>query len=150
MSDRARDFYDRSAEAYDRWLRAYERRMGIGEARQRLVARARGRTLEVAVGTGRNLPYALALSAIPDHKLALAEIHRVLRPGGTLLVLDHVRSDIRVVRWLQLLAAPLGRRVGGWQFALDLLEDVLSAGFVLTSSHRWRAGVLQDVVATVR
>ncbi|MBA2608359.1 MAG: methyltransferase domain-containing protein, partial [Actinobacteria bacterium] len=30
---------------------------GLGERRQRLVARARGRVLEIGAGTGRNLPF---------------------------------------------------------------------------------------------
>lgn len=54
-SSRVREIYDRLAPRYDRcegwvewWLRRY---------RKRLLARARGRVLEVGIGTGRNLPY---------------------------------------------------------------------------------------------
>jgi ubiquinone/menaquinone biosynthesis C-methylase UbiE len=202
VNDRARAFYDRSARDYDRWLHQYERVLGVRAARRRLVSRATGRTLEVGVGTGRNLAYyspgvelgvvdtspemlkrarrraealdvavdarigdaqdlpfpnatfdnvvaTLALSAIPEHTKALAEMRRVLAPAGTLLVLDHVRSHIRVVRWMQALAAPLGGYVGGWQFARDLLEDIVSTGFVVKSAHRSRAGVLLELVATI-
>ena len=42
-------FYDRSMDALDA--------AGLGERRERLVARARGRVLEIGAGTGRNLPY---------------------------------------------------------------------------------------------
>jgi ubiquinone/menaquinone biosynthesis C-methylase UbiE len=200
-NDRARAFYDRSARDYDRWLQAYERVMGIRTARRRLVSRAAGRTLEVGIGTGRNLGHyprgvevsavdlspamlerarrraealdlavdarvadardlpfpdavvdtvvaTLALSAIPEHMKALAEMRRVLAPGGTLLVLDHARSHRRAVRRMQALAEPLGRFAGGWHLARDLLADIVSTGFVVRSTHRSRAGLLLELVAT--
>ncbi|MEU8567432.1 methyltransferase domain-containing protein [Streptomyces pathocidini] len=34
----------------------------------------------------------LVLCAIPEHRRAVAEMSRVLRPGGRLLLLDHVPS----------------------------------------------------------
>jgi hypothetical protein len=76
-------------------------------------------------------------------------MRRVLAPGGALLMIDHVRSHIRIVRWIRMLAAPPGRYVGGWQFARDLLENMVSTGFVVRSAHRSRAGVLLELVATV-
>jgi ubiquinone/menaquinone biosynthesis C-methylase UbiE len=54
-SPRVRAFYDGKAHSYDRWLDAYERLMMIGAHRDRLLSRAHGRTLEVGVGSGRNL-----------------------------------------------------------------------------------------------
>ena len=151
---RVRGFYDRSARTYDQWLGLYERVMGTAERRRQLLSRARGLTLEVGVGTGRNIAHysadtdlfgvdispamlqiarkratrlgraielrigdaqnldfpdgsfdtvaaILFLSAVPDQHRAISEIRRVLRPGGRLLVLDHARSTIAPVRWLQ-------------------------------------------------
>lgn len=54
---RVRGFYDRSARTYDQWLGLYERVMGTAERRRHLLSRARGRTLEVGVGTGRNIAH---------------------------------------------------------------------------------------------
>jgi ubiquinone/menaquinone biosynthesis C-methylase UbiE len=47
---------------------------------------------------------AFSLCAIPDHRRALAEMIRVLRPDGLLLLADHVASSNPVVRAGQRLA----------------------------------------------
>jgi SAM-dependent methyltransferase len=52
---RQRRFYDEYASAYDRWMRFYDHIM-LGDARRRVCSRASGRTLELAVGAGLNLP----------------------------------------------------------------------------------------------
>jgi ubiquinone/menaquinone biosynthesis C-methylase UbiE len=54
----------------------------------------------------------LVLCTVPDQSRALAEIRRVLRPGGQLLFLEHVRSeDPSVAKWQDRIT-PLWRRVG--------------------------------------
>jgi ubiquinone/menaquinone biosynthesis C-methylase UbiE len=53
---RTRSLYDRYAARYDRDTGWYDRVM-LGSARRMVCSRARGRVLEVAIGTGRNLPF---------------------------------------------------------------------------------------------
>ncbi|MFI7549297.1 class I SAM-dependent methyltransferase [Micromonospora sediminimaris] len=53
---RQRRVWDRSAPRYDKQIAFFERVQFAG-GREWLGARARGRVLEVAIGTGRNLPY---------------------------------------------------------------------------------------------
>lgn len=55
-SERVRRFYDRSAARYDRKMARGERGM-LGDARRWVGERAAGAVLEIAVGTGRNLPH---------------------------------------------------------------------------------------------
>jgi ubiquinone/menaquinone biosynthesis C-methylase UbiE len=54
----------------------------------------------------------LVLCTVKDPARSLAEIDRVLRPGGALLFLEHVRSDDeRIARWQDRLHRPW-RRIG--------------------------------------
>ncbi|MFV2102913.1 class I SAM-dependent methyltransferase [Micromonospora sp. LOL_024] len=55
-TDRQRRVWDRAAGSYDRQIGLLERHL-FGGGREWLANRAHGRILEVAVGTGRNLPY---------------------------------------------------------------------------------------------
>ncbi|MGW7513985.1 class I SAM-dependent methyltransferase [Streptomyces sp. NPDC054796] len=90
---------------------------------------------------------ALALCCIPDDRAALAEMHRVLRPDGTLLLLDHVVGGNVAVRACQRLLDPvMVRRVGDHQMRrpLHLLRE---AGFTVTARERYSLGVIERLSA---
>jgi ubiquinone/menaquinone biosynthesis C-methylase UbiE len=72
----------------------------------------------------------LVLCTVPDVPAALAEIARVLRPRGRLLLLEHVRSaDPALARWQDRLN-PLQRFVGlGCECNRATTELVEEAGF---------------------
>jgi ubiquinone/menaquinone biosynthesis C-methylase UbiE len=85
--------------------------------RSRVAAEAAGRTVEVVEAAGEALPFpddefdtvavTLVLCTIPDPAAALREVARVLRPGGALLFLEHVRSpEPAVARWQDRLERP--------------------------------------------
>lgn len=75
------------------------------------IVRDRARALDMAVSlreaSADALPFpgasfdtvlcTVSLCNIPDDKAAIAEMFRVLRPGGWLILLDHVASDRRRV-----------------------------------------------------
>ncbi len=78
---------------------------------------------EVVEAPAEQLPFAdssfdtavftLVLCTVPNPAAALAEVARVLRPGGTMLFLEHVRSEQpAVARWQDRLEKP-------WRFLGD-------------------------------
>jgi ubiquinone/menaquinone biosynthesis C-methylase UbiE len=76
-----------------------------------------GRPVTVVLAGAEALPFAdgefdtvvstLVLCTVPDMDTALREIHRVLKPGGRLLFMEHVRSESpRWARWQDRLNRP--------------------------------------------
>jgi len=75
----------------------------------------------------------MVLCSVPDQHLALTQMRRVLRPGGTLAVYEHVRSTNRVLARLQDAVVPgWSRLAGGCHPNRDTMRAVADAGFIVT------------------
>jgi SAM-dependent methyltransferase len=72
---------------------------------------------------------AFVLCSVEDQGAVLAEARRVLRPGGKLVLLEHVRGEGRIARWQDRLT-PLHRRLAGnCHLNRDTRAAVAAAGF---------------------
>ena len=75
-----------------------------------------------------------SLCTIPNAQAALAEIHRVLKPGGQLVFCEHGQApDDTVVKW-QNRVNPFWRRLlGGCNLNRPILDWIKGSGFMLQS-----------------
>jgi ubiquinone/menaquinone biosynthesis C-methylase UbiE len=186
--------YDREADFSERWLFGTEHRAWA-------CSRAVGDTLEVAIGTGLNLPHypvdarltgvdlspemlavaetsaakigrpidlvegdaqdlpfaersfdtvvcTYALCSVPDDARAISEMNRVLKPGGRLILVDHIRSSVLPIFWLQWLYEFIPRRTKGEYATRRPALHVMSGNFQIHARDRLRVGIIERLVAT--
>jgi SAM-dependent methyltransferase len=104
--------------------------------------------IRVADGTAEALPAddatfdgvvaSLVLCIVTDPDQALAEVRRVLRPGGTLRFYEHVRAtDPRRARWQDQLERPWGWLVGGCHPNRDTVAAITAAGLQVVQLDRF-------------
>jgi ubiquinone/menaquinone biosynthesis C-methylase UbiE len=196
---KVRRVYEQMARRYDKDIQFWERLQFAG-GREWVTSRARGRVLEVAVGTGRNLPLyppgvtitgvelspamlalarrraadhgveadlreadaqalpfddasfdtavcTLSLCTIPGPAATIAEMRRVLRPGGLLLLLDHIGSNWWPIWAVQWLAEQVTARGAGEYQTRRQLPLVRAAGFEILETMRNKAGTVERIAA---
>jgi ubiquinone/menaquinone biosynthesis C-methylase UbiE len=196
---RQKRVWDKAAPSYDKQIAFFEKIQFAG-GREWLGERARGRVLEVAIGTGLNLPHypadvsitgielspamlavarqratdlgrdvdlregdaehlpfgdasfdtvvcALSLCTIPNPGAAVAEMRRVLGPGGRLLLLDHIGSTWPPVYAAQWLLERITIRAAGEHFTRRQLPLVKAAGFQIVETDRLKAGTVERIYA---
>jgi len=82
----------------------------------------------------------LVLCSVPDQAAALAEVRRVLRPGGQLRIFEHVRADTPGMARLQRLldATVWPTLAGGCHTARDTVTAVERAGLTFEHIEKFR------------
>jgi ubiquinone/menaquinone biosynthesis C-methylase UbiE len=126
----------------------------LAQARRR--AAELGRELDPVVGEADHLDLEDAsadtlvatflLCSVRDVATTLTEFARVLRPGGRLLLLDHVESSVAPLRWLQALADRTGAATGEcWRRRPSV--ELPGAGFTVEWTRSSRARLLEAVAA---
>lgn len=122
-------------------------------------ARRLGREVVLVEGDATALPFADAsfdhvvatftLCSVGDVEGTLREVRRVLRPGGTVRLLEHARGRPALVGGVQERLAPAWARAsGGCRLDHDVLASVRSAGFTVLRQESRFGGLLVSVVAS--
>jgi ubiquinone/menaquinone biosynthesis C-methylase UbiE len=196
---RLRHRWDNAAGSYDRQMTFADRHF-FADTREWICGQATGTVLEVAIGTGLNLPYyppdltlhgvewspgmlagarrraadldrgidlaqgdarALAyadasfdsvvctfsLCAIPDERRAVAEMARVLRPGGLLLLADHVEAGPWPLRLAQRFVELFSVPASGEYWRRRPIRQVRALGFAIERHERFKLGMVERLAA---
>lgn len=106
------------------------REKDVGDKRVALV-RADVQKLGFADNSIDTVVTSCTFCSVPEPVLGLKELRRVLKPGGRLLMFEHVRSDIFWMGPMMDLLTKVSRRFGP-DLNRRTKENVLKAGFKLT------------------
>ena len=120
-----------------------------------------GRPIRVIAALADELPFedasfdaavaVLVLCSVPSQAAALAELRRVVRPGGELRFYEHVIGTSRRLAGLQRALAPgLARVFGGCRADRDTGAAIEAAGFRIERSRRFLERSLMEAPAAPR
>ena len=196
---RWRRYWEKQSASYDRRMRFFDRVLA-GDSRAWACAQATGQTLEVAIGTGLNLPFypseteltgidlspamlavarqragqlgravdlreadalglpfpdasfdtvvcTFSLCAIPDEHAAVREMTRVLRPGGLLLLADHIAGAAWPVRAAQRAIEAVTVPLQGEHFTRRPLYQIRAGGLQIIRRERFKLGLIERLAA---
>jgi len=80
----------------------------------------------------------LVLCSVPDQAAALAELQRVVRPGGELRFYEHIRSTSpRLARLQRVVDVVWPHLIGGCHTSRDTIAAIEAAGFTIERSRRF-------------
>jgi len=196
--DRWGRHWNKTSASYDKQMRFYDRL--LADSRPWVCAQATGHTLEVAIGTGLNLPFypaeveltgtdlspgmlgiaqtrarqlgrvvdlreadaqalpfpdacfdtvvcTFSLCAIPDERWAVREMTRVLRPGGLLLLADHIAGASWPVRAIQQMIDVVTVPLQGEHYLRRPLRQVQAEGLQVERRERFKLGIVERLAS---
>lgn len=129
-----------------------------GESLSRALNRRNGARISLHQARAEELPFAddsfdavvgtLTFCSIGEPARALAEVRRVLKSGGVLRLVEHVRVHNRWVAGMQDAITPLWKQIaGGCHLNRDTLSAVERAGFQVRRVNRLIGGLFIGIDA---
>jgi ubiquinone/menaquinone biosynthesis C-methylase UbiE len=116
-----------------------------------------GRSVTLLQGNAHSLPFddaafdtvvcTFGLCAIPDLDTAIDEMHRVLRPGGRLVLVDHVESSSSLARVVQRLLEVATVPLAGEHFLRRPRNHLAASGFIIKDVQRFKIGLVEWLTA---
>jgi ubiquinone/menaquinone biosynthesis C-methylase UbiE len=116
-----------------------------------------GMEVDLREGDAQDLPFpggsfdtvvcTLSLCNVPDDRRAVAEMKRVLRPGGRLLLLDHIRAASGLGRAVQKALEFVWVRLEGEHLLRRPLEHAKAEGLRIEERERYKRGIVERVSA---
>ncbi len=116
-------------------LKRLQRRV-VEQAPKTTVLRAPAEDLPFEDGSFDTAVSTLVLCGVSDQPRALRELHRVLRPGGKLLFIEHVRSDEPGLARKQDRMNGLNHFLVGCDCNRTTLDSIQAAGFEVSQLER--------------
>ena len=103
--------------------------------------------LEFEDNTFDTVTASFVFCSVPDPVRGLKEVERVCKPGGKVVLLEHVISANRIVGWLMNLANPVVVRMAGANINRRTVENVNASGLVLEEVIDLNAGIIKLIEA---
>src|SRR5438552_10714435 len=89
------------------------------------------------------------ISVVPDPVAVTREMHRVCRPGGRIVILNHFRSQNAVGAWMERIIAP-GAKYLGFKSDLDLPAFLVQAGIEPLSIEKVNVPRIWSLVTCIK
>jgi len=120
-------------------------------------ARRKGRPLELGLMDAQRLAFSdgsfdgaaatFVFCSVPNPLVGLAEVRRVLKPGGRFLLVEHVRLKNRILGWFMDRLNPIAVRLSGANINRDTVGNVARAGFEIVAVDSHMGGLVKLIEA---